>query len=666
MQHNIVLLTSITMALVAAFAGGLLARRLGLPAIVGYLVGGVVVGPFTPGFVGDSSALSQLAEIGVVFMMFGVGLHFSLRDLWNVRHIAIPGALLQMLIGTAFGFLLAEAWGWSPAAGFILGVSVSIASTVVLIRNLTDNGLLNTPGGKVATGWLILEDLATIVVLVMLPVLFAGNGASGSVLAANIGLALLKTAAFVAIMLFLGTRVLPWLLVRIARFRSRELFLLAVVALALGTAFGAAELFGVSLALGAFLAGVVIGESGPAHQVAADALPFQDLFSIIFFVSVGMLVNPLTLVQHAWKVLLLTLVIVIGKWLINMGLGFFLPSTALTSITVAAALSQIGEFSFIVGQAGVSLGVLSTEQYGLILAASAISIAINPLIFKTIPYVEKGLRRVPAIWNRLERKARVIEAKPAAFDNHVIIIGYGRTGSYTARVLDEIGVPYLVIELDVFLAEKASDAGIPILFGDASNSEVLKHAGLDRACALVVTGSDESATELIVAHVHDLFPSLPIVARACTEDGVRRLVELGAHHVVHPELEGGLEIMRHTLLDLGHSPNQIQQYTDAVRHNAYSAISRSAGRPHALDQLITAIRGVEVQWSAVGDKSAVAGKTIAAANLRATCGASIVALVRDGVVMANPKSSTVIIPGDLIGMIGSPQELAEAGNILAP
>lgn len=666
MHQDTLLLASITMALVAAFAGGLVARRLGLPAIVGYLLGGVAIGPFTSGFVGNSADMSQLAEIGVIFMMFGVGLHFSLRDLWDMRRIAIPGAILQMLIGTALGAGLAHLWGWSTSAGIVLGISISIASTVVLLRALTDAGLLQSPGGKVATAWLILEDLATVIVLVLLPVLFSPNGVTGTALAVGIGGALLKTAAFVALMLFVGARMMPWLLERIAKSRSRELFVLAVIALALGTAFGAADIFGVSLALGAFLAGVVISESGPGHQVAAEVLPFQDIFSILFFVSVGMLVDPLVLVEKWPMVLALTALIVVGKWLINMLLGLVLPSTIGVSLVVAAGLSQIGEFSFIVGTAGLSLGVLAPDQYSLILDAAVLSIVLNPLVFRVTPHIQKWMESKPTLRRIFERRASVIEVAPEVLTDHVVIIGYGRAGGYTARILEEIGEPYLIIESDLSIVERIAEEGVPVLFGDASNSEILRHAGLERASALVVTGVDDAAGQLIIGHAHAAAPSLPIIARANTQAGVVALLEHGAHHVVQPELEGGLEIMRHTLLDLGKAPGQIQQYADAVRQNAYSAVSSRRQRPHALDQLITAIRGVEVQWSSIEPESEVVGMTLANANVRATCGASIVAIVRNGEIMANPKSNTVLEEGDLIGVIGSPQEIAEACRIFTP
>ena len=298
-HHNLSLLLNITMALVWAFAGGVLARRLGLPAIVGYLLAGVAIGPFTPGFIGDTAQISQLAEIGVVFLMFGVGLHFSLRDLWDVRKVAVPGAIFQMITSTVLAYALARSWGWSPDAGLVLGLAASIASTVVLLRGLMDNVLLNTSYGRVAIGWLVLEDLATILILVFLPPLFSDSG--------NVGLSvtwgLLKAGSFVLIILMVGPRLLPWLLMKITFTRSRELFILSVVAIAMGTAVGSAELFGVSLALGAFLGGVVLGRSSTSHHISAEIAPFRDVFTVLFFVSVGMLVNPGYLLKNMLPVL---------------------------------------------------------------------------------------------------------------------------------------------------------------------------------------------------------------------------------------------------------------------------------------------------------------------------------------------------------------------------
>ncbi len=664
MHSDFALLATITMALLVAFVGGAAASRLGLPALVGYLAAGLVIGPFTPGFVGDSNAISQLAEMGVIFMMFGVGLHFSLKDLWSVRKIAIPGAILQITLGTLMGFGLTRLWGWSVGAGLVLGLSISIASTVVLLRGLADHGHTNTIHGRVAIGWLVLEDLATVAILVLLPAL-VGSGSSGNNIWLELGRVILTTGVFVAIMLFLGARAMPWLLNKIALTRSRELFILAIMALALGTAFGAAELFGISLALGAFLAGVVIGESEIGHQVGAEVIPFRDVFSVLFFVSVGMLVNPIVVWQNIGQVLAVTALVVVGKTFINLLLGLVLPASAQTMLVVAAGLSQIGEFSFLLGSAGVSLGILSTEQYGLILAAAVLSIMINPLMFSGIPVAVRVLKKVPWFWRLLDKAGPMPDMGPHGMRDHVIIVGHGRVGKHMGRVLAQLEYPFLVVESDAVRASEMQKAGIPTLFGDAANSEILNYTGIDHAHALVVTTSNEVTTQLVVGAAHVMAPELPIIARASTEAGVQRLALHGAHHIIHPELEGGLEIVRHALLTLNYAPGRIQQYVDAVRSDAYAAVD-DGKHAHVLDQLITAARGVEIAWQPVEGSSTVVGKSLREANLRALTGASVIALVRKGRVIPNPKSETGFVEGDIVGLIGTPVEIAETALLLAP
>jgi CPA2 family monovalent cation:H+ antiporter-2 len=662
-QHNVPLLINFTIALFAAFAGGYVARKLGLPALVGYLIAGLAIGPFTPGFVGDSETISQLAEMGVIFLMFGVGLHFSLKDLWTVRRIAVPGAVLQMLIATGLGLALTQLWGWSLGAGLVLGFAVSIASTVVLLRGLVDNGLLSSSHGQVAVGWLVLEDLATIAILVLLPVLLGGSGNPLQ----NIGLALFQTALFIGLMLFVGARVMPWLLTRIAFTRSRELFLLAVVVLALGTALGAARLFGVSLALGAFLAGVVIGESDVSHRVGAEVLPFRDIFTVLFFVSVGMLVDPAMLIGNAGQVLALTALVVVGKAVITLLIGLVLPASGRTILVVAVGLSQIGEFSFIVGQSGLALGVLSQEQYGLILAASLLTIVANPLLFRALPPLERFLQRsLPGFWRRLERYGPTPELVSHGMSGHVVVVGYGRVGKHIIAVLERLGVPRLVVEQDAARASEFQQRGIPTLFGDASNSEILSHADLKQARALVVTVPDETATELIVIAAHQQAPELPIIVRAATSAGVRRLLNHGARDVIHPELEGGLEIVRHTLLALKYPLLQVEQYIDAVRHDAYDTAISSHEEHLMFDQLMSALRSMALAWHEVPEDSPLVGRTLAAANLRALTGASVIAIVRGQRVIANPKSSTVFTTGDQIGLIGEAEQVAAAAELIAP
>jgi CPA2 family monovalent cation:H+ antiporter-2 len=663
MHHNLALFTSITIALLTAFVGGFIARKIGLPTLVGYLLAGMAIGPFTPGFVGEVDEISQLAEMGVIFMMFGVGLHFSLKDLWAVRRIAIPGAVLQMMIATGLGFALTQLWGWSVSAGLVLGLAISIASTVVLLRGLMDNGLLNTPDGQVAIGWLVLEDLATVAILVLLPALF---GSSEGSLWQSAGLAILKTGLFVAVMLFAGAKLMPWLLTRIAFTRSRELFILAVVALALGTAFGAAELFGVSLALGAFLAGVVVGESDVSHQVGAEVLPFREVFAVLFFVSVGMLVNPAILVANAGQVLVLTVLIIAGKALLTALLGLVLPASIRTILIVAVGLSQIGEFSFIVGQAGVALGVLTQEQYGLILAGALFSIVLNPLMFKALPVAERAIQKTPWLRRLLERKVETPPVVKHGMRDHVVVVGFGRVGGHIVTVLKRLNVPYLIVEQDANRASELNQDGAATLFGDAANSEILNHAGLEHARALVVTVPDETVTELVVTAASAIAPNLPIIVRAATASGVKRLAEHGAEYVIHPELEGGLEIVRHMLLLLDYPLGQVQQYIDAVRRDAYDTSFSTPEELHFLDQLVATVRGMEIVWRSIPRDSPIIGCTLADVDLRAKVGASVIAVVREHHMTANPKSNTVFAEGDIVGLIGDSVQVAAAERLINP
>jgi K+:H+ antiporter len=661
-MHEIPLLVNIAVALVVAFIGGLLARRIGLPTIVGYMLAGIVIGPFTPGFVGDPETISQLAELGVIFLMFGVGLHFSINDLWKVRSVALPGALIRMVLTTLLGFGLSQLWGWPITSGIVIGLAISIASTVVLLRGLTDNGLLNTPHGQAAVGWVVVEDLATVLILVFMPTLAnTSNGFDWGAL----GLTLLKAAGFIILVLFAGTRLIPWLLLRIAHTRSRELFILAILTIALGIAIGAAELFGVSLALGAFVAGVVVNESPLSHQVGADVLPFREAFAVLFFVSIGMLVNPSYLLNNIGSILGLTGLIVVGKALLSLLLGFMFSWPARTTLVLAAGLSQIGEFSFILGQEGMGLGLLERNQYSLILAGALLSITLNTPMFRLIHPLEKWLQQFPALWKLLDRHAPLPPQIEEEIENHVVIVGYGRVGRHIVSLLAQMGIPHLVVEADAERVEELDRRGVPSLYGDAANSEVLRHAGLGRARAIVVAGPDEDASELVVAAARDLAPGLPIIARATTEEGTKQLTQLGAQEVIHPELEGGLEIVRHTLLQLGFPLQEIYRYTDAVRRDHYDLHINTEEEHRLLHDLLDAANRIEIKWFRLPEGNHLVGQTLADANLRARSGASVVSILREGQLMANPKSMTVFQPGDRIGMIGDKEEIEAAEKVLA-
>ena len=666
MHGDTILLMTIVLALVAAFAGGLVARALKLPPIVGYLVGGLVVGPFTPGFAGDSEAMSQLAEIGVMFMMFGTGLHFSLKDLLEVRGIAVPGAILQILLGTAAGFALAQAFGWAPEAGVMLGLSVSIASTVVLIKNLTDAGLYQTRGGRIATGWLIVEDLATVVILVVLPVVFGPGEVTGAELAFELAQALVKTVVFVALMLVVGSRVLPWLLAHIARVCQREIFQLAVVVVALGTAMAASTLFDLSVALGAFLAGVVVGGSKLSHRVAAEAIPFEDLFSIIFFASVGMMVDPAVLSQHVVELVALVLLIMVGKGLINMALGALFAAGLDTSLTIAAGLSQIGEFSFIIGQTGMALGVLTAEQYSIILGAAVISIGLNTFVFKLTGPLERALEAHTGLARVYGRHERTIEPPKEGLENHVVVVGYGHAGRAVAEVLLDLEVPCLVVERDLTTAEEAEEQGFPVLVGDAANSEILAHAHLERARALVIATPGEASAELIAREARAGVPGLKVIARADSGDGVEALVKAGVDDLVRPELEGGIELMRHTLVALGYRPRKIQGYADELRASGYEALGDDARgeRRRAIEHLMASLSEIDLLWVDITEACPVAGRTLQELDLRACTGANAVALRRGGELMLFLDATTRLEPGDAVGLMGTDDAIEAAQAFL--
>ena len=661
-MHDLPLLINITLALVVAFIGGVLARRAGLPTIVGYLLAGIVIGPFTPGFSGDVHTLQQLAELGVIFLMFGVGLHFSFGDLWRVRDIAIPGALVQMAVTALAGFGLTQLWGWGVGAGVVMGLAVSVSSTVVLLRGLMDNSLLNTSHGQAAVGWLVMQDILSVLILVLMPALAQGPGGFDW---GALAVTLLKAAAFVAIMFFGGVRLIPWLLERTALTRSRELFILAILAVTLGIAMGASVLFGVSLALGAFVAGAIISQSHLSHQVGADVFAFREAFSVLFFVSVGMLVNPLFLWQNLGHVTLLTLLAVAGKFIIVLLMGLFFPRPARTFLISAVGLAQVGEFSFILGQGGVALGLLHPDEYSLILAAALISITLNPFLYRLLPGLERFLQKAPGFWSRLESNRPLPEIDEEKLAGHVVIVGYGRVGTHLVEVLQSLEVPLLVIEADMERIGVLNEKGLATLYGDPSNSEVITHAGLERARALVITVPEETAAYMTAAAARDLNAELPLIVRAGSAEGLERLRRLGADYIVQPELEGGLEMIHDTLLQLGYPLREVHEYAEAVRRDGYDIQISSTDEHRSLHDLLIAADSLEITWLRLEPGGPLEGRSLKDANIRARTGASVVALIRGGQLIANPKSVTEFQAGDKLGLIGEGEQIEAARGWLA-
>jgi CPA2 family monovalent cation:H+ antiporter-2 len=660
-MHTLNLLENIAVTLSVAFLGGLIVQRLGLPTIVGYLLAGVAIGPFTPGYLADAGTINQLAELGIIFLMFGVGLHFSFADLWKVRDVAILGTLGQMLTMLALGFGLSQYWGWTPKSGLVLGLTLSIASTIVMLRGFMDRGWLNTPDGQVAVGWRVMEDIATVLLIMVLPNL-ADTGKPMDW--RTLGLALLSALGFLVFMLFAGKRFIPWLLLRVAHTRSRELFILAILVISLGVALWASQLFGVSLALGAFVAGAVVSESPLSHRIASDLLPFREAFSVLFFVSVGMLLDPGFLVEHLEPVLILTGLVVFGKYLVS-GLWVLpFPRPASTALVVAAGSCQIGEFSFILDQSGMKLGLLNQEQHSLILATALLSIVVNPLMLHTVDPLRRGLRAIRPLWRWLDRHGSTQTPVEDSVADHVVVVGYGRVGSHIVDVMGGLGIPHLVIDSHVGRIERLAKQGVPTLLGDTANSDILSHAALERARLLVVTLPEEAATELTVAAARDLAPNLPIIARAATRAGVKRLSDLGAQLVIHPELEGGLQVLRHTLLQLGFPLQEVRRYADTVRREHYDALVKSHGEHALLRELLDAAESIEIAWRKIPADSPMVGRTLGEATLRTKTGATLVAIKRHNELMVSPAVHTVFQAGDRLGLLGSTEQLEAAESLL--
>ena len=533
-MHHTSLIATIVAGLGLAFVFGAIANRLKLPVLVGYLLAGVVVGPFTPGYVADQELAPQLAEIGVILLMFGVGLHFSLKDLMAVKNIAIPGAIVQIGAATVMGLGLAVALGWSVGAGVVFGLALSVASTVVLLRALQERRLIETGRGKIAVGWLIVEDLAMVLALVLLPALSGvlggeaptqGSDAVGMAFAVTIG----KVVAFVAFMLIVGRRVIPWILHRIAHTGSRELFRLAVLAIALGVAFGSAALFGVSFALGAFFAGMIMAESELSQQAANETLPLRDAFAVLFFVSIGMLFDPSVLLREPLAVLATLAIIVVGKSIAALVIVLAFRRPMSTALTISVSLAQIGEFSFILAGLGVSLKLLPDNGRDLVLAGAILSILVNPLLFAWLDRILPGMIAK-------ERVASGEPPIPAAAKPHALLIGYGRVGKAVAEGLKG-KTPLVVIEDDPERAEELRKAGFETIGGNAVKPEVLLKAGLDKATHLFVAVPNPFEAARIIEQARAANPQCEIVARAYTDADVLLLKQMGATHALIGEEE---------------------------------------------------------------------------------------------------------------------------------
>ena len=572
-MHNLDVILTLTGGLAAALALGYVTHRIGLSPIVGYLLAGVVVGPHTPGFVADPHLADQFAEVGVVLLMFGVGLHFRVEELLAVRRVAVPGAVVQCAAATILGAGVALAFGWDGSAAVVFGLSVSIASTVVLTRVLADHNDLHTPAGHVAVGWLVVQDVFAVLVLVVLPAVFGGGPVDPVRLPLALGAAALKVGVLVAAVLVAGGRIVPWLLKHVAATRSRELFTLTVLVVALGVAVGSAKLFGASMALGAFLAGMVVGRSDFSVRAATEALPMRDAFAVLFFVSVGMLFDPALLLRSPGLVAATAAVVLIGTPLAALGVVLVRGYPVRVALAVALALTQIGEFSFILAAAGKGLKVLPDEATPVLVAVAILTISVNPLVYRLAGPLEAWATRRPRLWRLLTARSRQelghASSTPSPADAdpayRAVVIGYGPVGRTVCRLLRENGIEPTVIELNVETVQRLRADGLAAVYGDAAHVDTLKEAGVDRAGSLILSSSGMAGSAEVIRLAKELNPAVRVLARSAYVRELSALQKAGSEVVVSGEGEVALALTEAILRRLGATPDQIDRERERVR-----------------------------------------------------------------------------------------------------
>ena len=585
-MHNFDLIATLAGGFMAALALGYLTHRLGWSTIVGYLFAGILVGPHTPGFVANRHMAEQLAEVGVILLMFGVGLHFHLKDLLAVRRIAMIGALVQSMAATALGALAFHAFGWPWAQGVVFGLALSVASTVVLIRVLADNGELQSPGGRIAVGWLVMEDIFTVFVLVLLPVVFTASGHQSSrSLPVAIGLAAIKLAVFIGFTLLVGSRLVPRLLQKIAETHSRELFTLSILAIALGIAVGSAYFFEVSMALGAFLAGMVVGQSEFSARAGADALPMRDAFAVMFFLSVGMLFEPGQAFASPVLILVTLAIVMIGKPLAAIAIVALLGYSSKIGLSVALALAQIGEFSFLLATLGLQVGALPDEAMNPLVAAAIISIMLNPMMYRVAKPMEAWIERHPRLWRMLNRKAAgeldstLLHMSEDDAAHRAVVVGYGPVGQMVSRILRQRGIEPTVIEMNIETHRRLRGENQAAVYGDANHKEVLEQARIAGAETLIMSASGTAVSTEAVRVARELNPKIYVVARADFLREADSLRNAGANEVFSGEGEVALTIAESILRHFGATPDQLDEAREQIRETLLEPNTGAASRP---------------------------------------------------------------------------------------
>jgi monovalent cation:H+ antiporter-2, CPA2 family len=579
-MHNLELILMLAVGFIGASTLGYVTHRLGWSPIVGYLIAGVLVGPHTPGFTANTALAEQLAEVGVILLMFGVGLHFHVKDLLAVRGIAIAGALVQSAVATALGAIAFHNLGWDWSSGLVFGLALSVASTVVLIRVLSDNGALQSPTGRIAVGWLLVEDIFTVFVLVLLPAIFSApsGGETGS-LPLAIGIAAAKISVFIAITLFAGNRVVPWLLNKVAETHSRELFTLSILAVALGIAAGSAYFFDVSMALGAFLAGMVVGQSEFSARAGSDALPMRDAFAVMFFLSIGMLFDPNQAMESPLLILVTLAIVMIGKPAAAVAIVVALGYSSRITMGVALALAQIGEFSFLLATLGRQLGALPASAINPLVATAILSIMINPILYRHVDTLEAFIRRKPRLWRLLNRRASresmatSIQDGQSSPAHRAVIVGYGPIGQIVYRILSQWGIEPTVIEMNIETHRRLRREGRNAVYGDANQPEILSRAGVENASSLILSASGAAGAAEAIRAARELNSDIHVVARADYLRETDSMQQAGADEIFAGEGEVAVAMADSILRRLGATPDQMDEARQRIRATLLEAKS---------------------------------------------------------------------------------------------
>jgi CPA2 family monovalent cation:H+ antiporter-2 len=646
----------IAIIVVAGLIGGIIAQQLRQPLILGYILAGIMVGPFTGGVtVSNTHDIELLAEIGVALLLFALGLEFSLKELKPVRHIALIGAPIQILLTMALGFGVGQLFGWEWIDSLWLGGLIALSSTMVTLKTLMSQGRMGTLSSRVMIGMLIVQDLAVVPLMIILPQLDE-PGAGVPVL----GTAALKAALFLFLMIFVGTRVIPRVMAYIAGWNSRELFLLAITAIGLGVGYGT-YLFGLSFAFGAFVAGMVLSESDYGHQALSDIIPLRDLFGLLFFVSVGMLLDPVFLVENWGIILTVVLLVSVGKGLIFGTLSSAFGYGNVVPLAVGLGLFQVGEFSFVLARVGISTNSISNNLYALTLTTAIVTMVLTPVVSGLTAPLYMFRKR----WFRRE-PLQTINLPETGLRNHVVIAGGGRVGQYVAQVLQRLELAFVIIEMDYRRVSQAKDEGFPVIYGDASQEIVLEAATVNQACLVLITTPAVIITQTIVDQVRHTNPTVHIVARAEGVEQMQALHDHGVYEVVQPEFEAGLEITRQALLHLNIPATEIQRFTDTIRRELYAPLYHAHDEYQTIAQLQNVSHLLELSWIRLTTNSPLIGRTIQELKIRSQTGVSVVGVMRNGELYPNPDADYQFTIGDLVAVMGNSEQLVVFQTLIAP